>query len=138
MGFQDKTLRRRCCECRCWYRPAPSTAKTQKTCGKKCRLRRRGKQEKARREADLPAVRKLERARTRCHRERQATPEGTGLEGTGPPMSRAGLSAEVAGAIEEIIEKLGQAERMSRAGLRRRIRRLLAGTIEFAGAQFGT
>ncbi|HJW74886.1 MAG TPA: hypothetical protein VJ787_04350, partial [Thermoleophilia bacterium] len=106
--------------------------------GKKCRLRRRGKQEKARREADLPAVRKLERARTRCHRERQATPEGTGLEGTGPPMSRAGLSAEVAGAIEEIIEKLGQAERMSRAGLRRRIKRLFAGTIEFAEAQVGT
>jgi hypothetical protein len=30
--------------------------------GKKCRLRRRGKQEKARREADLPAVRTLARA----------------------------------------------------------------------------
>jgi hypothetical protein len=138
MGHQDETARRRCCECRCWYTPAPSTAKTQKTCGKKCRLRRRGKQEKARREADLPTVRRLERARTRCHRERQATLEGTGLGGTGPPMSRAGLSAEVAGAIEEIIENLGQAERMSRASLRRQLRRLLAGTIEFAGAQVGT
>jgi hypothetical protein len=53
-------------------------------------------------------------------------------------MSRAGLSAEVAGAIEEIIEKLGQAERMSRAGLRRRIKRLFAGTIEFSEAQVGT
>jgi hypothetical protein len=53
-------------------------------------------------------------------------------------MSRAGLSAEVAGAIEEIIEELGQAERMSRAGLRRRIKRLFAGTIEFAEAQVGT
>jgi hypothetical protein len=53
-------------------------------------------------------------------------------------MSRAGLSAEVAGAIEEIVEKLGQAERLSRAGLRRRIRHLLAGTIAFPEAQVGT
>jgi hypothetical protein len=37
-------------------------------------------------------------------------------------MSRAGLSAETADSIEEIIEKLGQADRLSRAGLRRRIR----------------
>jgi hypothetical protein len=34
-------------------------------------------------------------------------------------MSRAGLSAEVAGAIEEIIENFGQAERLSRATLGR-------------------
>jgi hypothetical protein len=53
-------------------------------------------------------------------------------------MSRAGLSAEVTGAIEEIIEKLGHAERLSRAGLRRRIRRLVAGTIDFPEAQVGT
>jgi hypothetical protein len=138
MGQQDETPRRRCCECRSWYTPAPSTGKTQKTCGKKCRLRRRGKQEKARRAADLPATRKLERARKRCQRERQATLEGTSLKGTNLPMSRAGLTAEVAGGIEEIIEKLGQAERMSRAGLHRQIKRLFAGTIEFAGAQVGT
>ena len=53
-------------------------------------------------------------------------------------MSRAGLSAEVTVAIEEIIENLGQAERMSRAGLRRRIRHLFAGTVEIAAAQVGT
>lgn len=53
-------------------------------------------------------------------------------------MSRAGLSAEMTGAIEEIIEKLGHAERLSRAGLRRRMRLLFAGTTEFSGAQVGT
>jgi len=53
-------------------------------------------------------------------------------------MSRAGLSAEAASAIEEIIEKLGQAERLSRAGLRRRIRHLFAGAIEVSEAQVGT
>src|SRR6266536_5076488 len=121
MGHQDETPRRRCCECRCWYRPAPSTAKTQKACGKKCRLRRRGKQERSRREADLPAVLELERARKRRHRGRQAA-----LAGTGEPMSRAGLPAQSSEAIEEIVEMLGHAQRMSRAGLRRRIRRLFA------------
>ena len=53
-------------------------------------------------------------------------------------MSRAGLSAEVTCAIEEIIERLGHAERLSRAGLRRRIRHLFAGTIEYSEAQVGT
>ena len=138
MGLQDETPRRRCCECRCWYTPALSTAKTQKTCGKKCRLRRRGKQERSRREADLPAVLKLERARKRRHRERQATLEGTDLECAGLPMSRAGLPAQSSEAIEEIIEMLGHAQRMSRAGLRRRIRRLFAGRVEFAAEQVGT
>jgi hypothetical protein len=53
-------------------------------------------------------------------------------------MSRAGLSVEAVAAIEEIIEKLGHAERLSRAGLRRRIRHLFAGTIAFPEAQVGT
>ena len=76
--------------------------------------------------------RAAERERQQSRRRRQAA------AGSGPPMSRAGLSAEVTGAIEEIIENLGQAERMSRAGLRRRLRHLFAGTVEIAVAQVGT
>jgi hypothetical protein len=53
-------------------------------------------------------------------------------------MSRAGLGAEVAAGIEEIIEKLGQADRLSRAGLRRRIRRLFAEMTVFQQAAVGT
>jgi hypothetical protein len=53
-------------------------------------------------------------------------------------LSRAGLPAEVAGAIEEIIENLGRADRLSRAGLHRQIRRVLAGVLVFAGSQVGT
>ena len=53
-------------------------------------------------------------------------------------MSRAGLSAEAADAIEEIIDNLRHAERLSRAGLRRRMRHLFAGTIEFSQVQVGT
>src|SRR3954468_20535344 len=122
--------RRRCCECRCWYRPTLSAAKTQRTCGKECRLRRRAKHEAARREADLPAARRTERARKRRERERQAVP--------GPPMSRAGLSAQSSAAIEEIVEKLGHAQRMSRAGLRRQLRRLALGELARASAESGT
>jgi hypothetical protein len=39
-------------------------------------------------------------------------------------MSQAGLSAEVADAIEEIIEKLRQAQGLSQVGLRHRLFRL--------------
>lgn len=53
-------------------------------------------------------------------------------------MSRAGLSAEATAAIEEILEKLGQAERLSRAGLRQRIRRLFLDTTRFKRSQAGT
>ncbi len=53
-------------------------------------------------------------------------------------MSRAGLPEQVAEAIEEIIEKLGQVERMSRAGLRRRMRDLFAGRLAKCEAQVGT
>lgn len=130
MRPKRKTGRRRCSECRHWYKPAPSTAKIQKTCGKSCRLKRRGRHEKARRQADLAGARRLEGERKRRHRERQAWP--------GRSMSRAGLSAEVAAAIEEIVDKLGHAERLSRAGLRRQIRHLFAGTLEKSEAEVGT
>ena len=103
------------------------------TCGKKCRLRRRAKQEKAHRKADLPAVLKLERTRKRHQRERQAASAGTG-----PPMSRAGLSEQASEVIEEIIEKFGHAQRMSRAGLRRQLRRLAVGEIARADAKAWT
>jgi len=53
-------------------------------------------------------------------------------------VSRAGLGAEVAAGIEEIIEKLGHADRLSRAGLRRWIRHLLAEATAFQQSAVGT
>jgi len=113
-----KRERRRCCECRTWYLPAPSAATTQRTCSKKCRLRRRAGQEKVRREADLANARADERDRQRKHRARNREESGAD-----PPMSRAGLVAKLYGVVEEILEEVGQAQRLSRAGLRRRVRR---------------
>jgi hypothetical protein len=126
----ERAPRRRCCECRCWYQPARSTAQTQVTCGKKCRLRRRGRQEQRRRRADLPAAREIERDRQRRHRERDSTLVHA--------PSRAGLTAEGAEAIEVIVEKLRHEQRLSRAGLRRQLRRLSLGEPASIGAETGT
>jgi hypothetical protein len=131
MKLKRATPRRRCCECRSWYAPKPSTSKTQRTCSKACRLRRRGEREKARRAADLGAARKLERVRQRRHRERRKqTP--------GPQMSRAGLSVEARETIERIVEELGQLQRLSRAGLGRRLRGFLQGEAARAGLEVET
>ena len=113
-----KDGRRRCCECRGRYVPESSAATTQRTCGKKCRLRRRARQEKRRREADLANARADERERQRKHRARKC--EETGAD---RPLSQAGLSAKLHGVVEEILHELGHAQRRSQAGLRRRVRR---------------
>ena len=116
--------RRRCCECRDWYVPEPSAAKTQRTCGKKCRLRRRARQEKKRREADRTNARADERERQRKHRARQRAEKGAD-----PPLSQAGLSAQLHSVVEEILQELGHAQRRSQAGLRRRVRRQALKTL---------
>lgn len=113
--------------------PEPSVAKTQMTCGKKCRLLRRGAQQKKRREEDRAAVRALDRARKRKQRAREAA-----AKGIGPPMSRAGLCAEERALIEEIIEKVRHDQQVSRAGLRQALRRFSLGERARAGARPGT
>jgi alcohol dehydrogenase class IV len=76
-------------------------------------------------------VRQLERARKRRQRE-------AAKAGTRPPMSQAGLSEQACAAIEEIIDKLGQAQRMSRAGLRRQLRRLALSEMALERPKTGT
>ena len=88
------------------------------TCCKECRLRRRAKQEKARREADLPGSRLADRVRQSEHRRRKRE------EAEARPVSQAGLSFQAADSIEKIIEKMGHAQRLSQAGLRRQLHRL--------------
>lgn len=100
------------------------------TCGKKCRLRRRRKREARRRDADVGAERELERERQRRHRVRD--PQVV------PALSRAGLTVEGAAMIEVIVEKLRHEQRLSRAGLRRQLRRLSLGEPASVGAESGT
>jgi hypothetical protein len=110
--------RRRCCECRDWYVAEASAAQTQRTCSKRCRLRRRARQEKRRREADRTNARADERERQRKYRARKRAEKGAD-----PPLSQAGLSAQLYSVVEEILQELGHAQRRSQAGLRRRVRR---------------
>jgi hypothetical protein len=117
--------RRRCCQCRTWYVPERSAATTQRTCGKKCRLRRRARQEKRRREADRTNARADERERQRKHRARERAEKAA----ADPPLSQAGLYAQLCGVVEEILQELGQAHRLSQAGLRRRVRRSALKTL---------
>ena len=126
------TSRRRCCECRDWYTPEPSALLTQMTCSRECRLLRRARREKRRRAANPSAAREDECDRQRHHREREQP------GGVSPAMSQAGLSPQAAEAVEEIIEKLRQEQRVSRAGLRRQLRRLSLGEPESAGRETGT
>ena len=120
-----KRVRRRCSECRQWYVPAQSAVKTQRTCSKKCRLRRRAKLERARRAADLANARADERERQRRHRAQKGAKKGAD-----PPMSQAGLYVQMQDIIEEIMEDLGQAQRLSLTGLRRRLHRIALKTYE--------
>jgi hypothetical protein len=99
------------------------------------RLRRRAKQARQRREAELASARADERERQRKHRAQKREQSGAG-----PPLSRAGLPAQVVGLVEEILEELGQAQRLSQAGLsrqaRRKMLRVLAKSFT-AGADLG-
>lgn len=119
-----KCGRRRCCECRSWYVAAASAVRFQKTCSRECRLRRRGKQAKRRREAELATARADERERQRKHRRQERDKSAPGR-----PLSRAGLPPEVLDCAEEILANLRQAERLSRASLRRRMRREVLKTL---------
>ncbi len=63
------------------------------------------------------------------------------MRGSDPPLSRTGLPAEVRAAVEEILEELGQAQRLSQTGLRRRVRRKALqtlGEIPWGAADPGT
>ena len=114
-----KSGRRRCCECRGWYQPKRSATKTQKTCSRKCRLRRRARQERKRRAEELVNARADERDRQRRHRARKAEKQGRDR-----PVSLTGLAAQVVDTVEQIVEEVGQAQRLSLTGLSRRVRRI--------------
>ena len=73
---------------------------------------------------NLASARADERERQRKHRRQEGEKSASG-----PPLSRAGLPAKVLDCAEEILANLRQAERLSRAGLRRRMRREVLKTL---------
>jgi len=116
--------RPRCSECGRRYEPDLRTGKRQRTCGKECRRERRGRHANQRRAKEPERFRQAERARqARCRQRKRAV---TWAEG---PVSRADLPSEVEARIEEMMAEMAAREKLSRADLRRQVRRLVASSL---------
>jgi hypothetical protein len=110
---------KRCTECRGWYHPAPSAAKTQRVCGQAaCQRARKRKQGRRRRSARLQDHRADERDRQReCRKRKRA-------EVCHAPPSDGKAALLAAGMLETVDEVMGDLAALSRATLQRRISRL--------------
>lgn len=120
MVSKRSLARQRCTTCREWYRPHPAAAHNQRTCSKSCRRKRRRALARARRDRDIQEYRVDERERQRRHRAKGAR------DGVTEEMSRPGLSSEVAVITEVIVRIWDNQSRLSRTGLRRQCRTILA------------
>ncbi len=106
-----------------------------RTCSAECRRGRRNRLARRRRQHDVAAARDDERDRQRRRRSRppeqvclfvQAeTCVEVGLAAVEPGVSRAGFRVELGKIIEETLENLDELVRVSRAGFRRQLQRLL-------------
>lgn len=129
--MNDETrARKRCTSCRRWFEPAASALHNQKTCGAvECRLRRRSKAARQRRELDVQDFRVEERARQLRFRDKRRK------KGVRGDLSRAGLPPQVKHLEQVVLEKWDKLARVSRAGLRREIRVALGRTSEIVGQE---
>lgn len=132
MNPKKQVPRRRCTMCRKWYRPDPRTFHHQKTCGSKCRGRRRRWLARKRREQDLDLYREDERHRQRvCRaRRREADGQGGGFTAVDPSRSRAGIILEVIELEEEILEIWDKSVGLSRSWLKRQLVQTLKDTAK--------
>lgn len=129
-----KPGRRRCTECRASFEPGVTAVNTQKTCSAKCRVLRRRKHAKRRRDREVQDHRVDERARqAKCRRRRRRERDGTTVT---RPMSRAGLPLQVARLEGLILGKLDKIFRVSRAGLARDLRSVLGAIDEKVGREW--
>jgi hypothetical protein len=86
-------------------------------------------------------ARQDERERQRRHRERERDTLAADARGPDPPLSLTGLSVQVLETIEQTVDDLGQAQRLSLTGLRRRLRFIALknlGEMERGAENFGT
>lgn len=115
--------RKRCTECRGWYRPSAQAAHNQKTCSRECRKKRRARTTRRRRGKHLQDSRVAERERQRESRRRrrqggsapeQEPPRGPKRASTAPvlemrevEMLRVGLALDVVEIIGGILDCRG-------------------------------
>jgi len=114
---------KRCTICRHWYHPSIKATSFQKTCSEICRLRRRRRLSRTRRELDLQDYRVEERERQRACRRRKkkkAASEATATTDL-DTMSRAGLQTQTMDLHELVRESVDIALGRSRAALIRQL-----------------
>ena len=110
---------KRCTICRRWYHPSVKAVSFQKTCSETCRLIRRRRLSRARRERDLQDYRVDERERQRACRRRRK--KKAAERGDPDAMSRAGLQPEIIDLHEVVRESVDIALGKSRAALIRQL-----------------
>jgi len=122
MSNAKRAQLKKCTVCRHWYHPSIKATSFQKTCSEKCRLRRRRRLSRARRERDLQDYRVDERERQRvCRRKKKkAASEGT-ITTDSDAMSRAGLHPQAIDLHELVRESVDVALGRSRATLIRQL-----------------
>lgn len=123
---------KRCCTCRQYFRPHPCAVQAQKSCSVECRIKRRRKLAKIRRERDLQDNRIDERQRQRkCRqRRRQGTPGSEKRKSVSETMSRTGLQMQADDLQRLILKKVDKQFRLSRATLCRDLEILLSVSVE--------
>ena len=114
---------KRCTVCRHWYHPCTTATSFQKTCSEKCRLRRRRRLARARREHDLQDYRVDERERQLACRRRKKKKAASGgtITTDSDAMSRAGLQPQAIDLHELVRESVDIALGRSRATLIRQL-----------------
>jgi hypothetical protein len=116
MSRPKKPCLKRCTVCRKWYRPSAKAITIQRTCCEKCRLRRRRRLARIRRERSLQEYRVEERERQRISRQRRKKKEAGSAA-----MSRTGLLPQVTGISDVVRESVDKVLNRSRATLIRQL-----------------
>lgn len=149
---KQKISRRRCTECRRWFRPSAQTAHNQKTCGRPgCRRRRRARLARRRRALSLQDSRVSERERQRESRRRRSEQRGAASQ-QGPPgdaalepsgvggaeaMSLTGLGLETSEMLAEILKNWDTLVRRLDAQSLTGLQRHLADILGKSGQKLG-
>lgn len=128
------TIRKRCAECREWFRPPARLVEQQRVCGSACRLKRRAKQARVRRAGEPARHREEERERKRRSREgqRQSGQRGGRPDaGGGAPVGAEGAGCHGPGGARKARKSRREFDDLwdrlldlSRAGLEREVRKI--------------
>jgi hypothetical protein len=122
--------RKRCTECRRWFRPATSAVETQRACSAGCRKHRRRRLARSRRRRDVQDYRVEERERQRECRQRRREAAGPSAAAAchAPPSARKAVDV-----LEKLLESWDTAMALSRATLSRKLPAVLRGLVPAAG-----